>query len=212
MFIPLVKKQHGDHAYIDTYDEMLPFFLNGFLLLVMDRDHAIAGGLCIQESNTLLFRRLGVLNADAEYIKKGAQSALYYFIISFANRNDFRMVDLMWSRPFPADSIYKHKREWGAAVYPSSESESWVYFFILHHSDKIVEFFESNPTIIHTTDRLASITGWHGPVPLTPEDVKDLTDTYYSPGLTELFLLTDSPDRVIRMPFNTETEEINNRE
>jgi hypothetical protein len=191
---------------------MLPFFLKGFLLMVMNGDLAIAGGLCFQENNTLIFRRMGVLNAYDEYIKKGAQSAIYYFIIAFAKENDLRMVDLMWSRPFLADSIYKHKREWGAAVYPSSESESWVYFFILRHSAKIVEFFESNSTIIHTPDGLSGLTGWHGSPALTPEDVKYLTDTYYSPGLKELFLLTDSPDRVIRMPFNTSGERNNDHE
>ena len=194
MYLPLIEKQQADHAYIDTYEEMLPFFLKGFLLMVMENDHAIAGGLCFQEKNSIIFRRLGVLGADENYIKKGAQSAIYYFIISFAKETGFQLVDFMWSKPFLNDGIYKHKRDWGADVYSSSESECWIFFIITRHSENVVSFFENNPVIITSKDALSGLVGLRDGKKANRDQEVFLTKQFYAGGIKNLMVLT--PDSV----------------
>jgi len=73
--------------------------LKGFLLLVVEKDAAVAAGLSFIQDDRLIFGRLGVLDGDNAHVKKGAQSAVYYFTIQYAKEQGLRGVDLTTSHP-----------------------------------------------------------------------------------------------------------------
>ncbi len=200
MHVPHIQKRFGNLSELEPYDEMKDSFLKGLLLLTEEGDKTVAGGLCVIQDDTLLCRRTGVLNGDKEYLKRGASSARYYFALKYALAHGISKVDLMRSRPFLNDGVYKMKREWGAAVYPDDESGLWVFFFIPQYSQKVANFFEINPLIIHRGNRMYGLVGWSDEAPPSKKDEKHLSDKYYSPGLNGLILIQPHSENLIRFP------------
>lgn len=201
MYLPLIDKQFRNSSLIDSYQRMKGIFLNGFLLFVMEDSKAIAGGLCFIKDNVLYFEKIGVLDAGETYLKKGAQSAVYYFVIRHAKDLGLQKVDLTTSRSFLNDGVYRHKREWGAAAYPDDKSSYWMYFFNLGCSEKIFRFFERNPVIINTEEGLKGVVGIEREKELTIQDKRELSDRFYSPGLKSLLVMTPHSDKMIEIPF-----------
>jgi len=190
MFAPHIKKRYGELSHIDSYDDMKKFFLKGRLLFVTKGDAAVAGALCLVENGTLVFRRTGVLDGDETHIEGGAQTALYYFQLRYANERNLRAVDTMKSAPFLNDGVYKHKRDWGATVFPDDEAGNWVYFFTAGPAEKMASFFENNPTIVHSDTGLKGLIGVSNATDLSIASMNDLTHRYQSSGLHGFTILT----------------------
>jgi predicted N-acyltransferase len=198
MHVPHIQKRFGDLSELDPYDEMKDSFLKGLLLLIEEGDKSVAGGLCVIQNDTLFMRRGGVLHGNEEYLKRGASAAGYYFTLKYALAHGISKVDLLRSRPFLNDGVYRMKREWGATVYPNDESGSWVFFFVPQYSPKVANFFEINPLIVHKENRLYGLVGWGDEDPLSKKDEKQLNDKYYSPGLNGLILIQPHSENLTR--------------
>ena len=207
MFLPHIQKKYQELSHLDEYEEMKEHFSNGFLLFVMDGDKAVAGALCIVRNSTLIFRRTGVLEGNEDYIKKGAQLALYHFNILYAHEHGLQRVDTMKSRPFFTDGVYRTKREWGATVYPDDGSLNWVYYFNPRFSEKMVSCLENIPTIGWTKEGLKGIVGLNADVESMDAVNKDLMRKFYAPGLEGLLLLTPRSKKPIELPFKTDEKQ-----
>ncbi len=194
MYLPHIQKRYGRLAHIDTFQDMEKYFHDGFLLLVVSNEQAVAGALCIKKDDTLFFRRTGVLYGDESFKKISAQTALYHFAIFHAKDLGVSKVDTMKSRAFLNDGVYQTKREWGACVYSDDESETHVYYFIPRYNSKVASFFENNPAIIHARDGLSGVFGWNelASPPLEVEKKKELTKWFYAPGLNDLLLISQN--------------------
>jgi len=201
MFIPHIKKKHGDLG-IESYEEMKPYFLKGFVLLVSCEGETVSGALCVVKDKTLVFRRTGVLNGDEKYIKLGAQNALYLFMICYAKELGLDHLDTMNSLSVLNDGVYNAKREWGSTVYPDEESEYWIYFIIPKFTDKISQFFEVNPFIIHQKDGLCGLVGFNGDSCLVNGGAKELNKKYYAPGINNLLVLTPESEKAMKIPLS----------
>jgi hypothetical protein len=159
MHVPFVTRRFGESASTDTYDEMKQYFNKGFLLLVNQDGQAVIGALCIIERDKLIFRRTGVLDGDDCYVKGGAHASLYYCLIRVAKERGCRSLDVMNSRPFINDGVYKNKRRWGAVALPDEELKTSVYFFNVSRSRKVAQFFENDPIVIQAKAMLRCMTG-----------------------------------------------------
>jgi len=202
MYLPYINKKFSQiNLKLDLYKEMKKFFDIGFLVLIVHKNKDIAGALCIPEDRSLMFRRVGIMDADEQYNRLDAQMALYYFCIVIAREKGLSFMDTMISEPFLSDSIYQSKWMWGASVYHCNELSTTPYYFILNYSGKIVDFFQNNPAIIQTVQGLAGLIGWQGERDLTIANKKKLTKTYYAPGLDSMLLLTHDSDEAIEFRF-----------
>lgn len=201
MYVPHAIKQFGEQSYVETYEDVRSYFEKGFLLFVMENGNPISGGLCLVDDNILTFRRLGVTDGDKDYIFKGAQSSLYFFIIRYAHDKGLREVDFMKSRPFLNDGRYRHKQEWGASVNPDKESETNVYYFNAGGPENISAFYENNPLIVPVEGGMAGVIGWRGATVSSEESKKELEKLYYAPGLKGLRLVTPGSSRPIEFSF-----------
>ena len=94
-------------------------FEQGFLLLVLAGDQPVAGALSQRADNHPVFRRTGVLQGEEAHIRRGAQTALYYFQLRLALELGLDAVDAMNSFPFLDDGVFQHKADWGAVTLPS---------------------------------------------------------------------------------------------
>lgn len=185
-----IKKKYGDLSDIDSYEDMKTYFLKGFVLFVTKDDQPVAGALCLIQGSTLIYRRSGFLAEDEHQFKDNIQTILYYFVLLFAKNKNLANVDTMKSSSFLNDGVYRHKREWGAAVHQDDESDSWVYFFPQKHSAKVVDFFKHNPLIIFTDSGLCGLLGWDSEMEFSSDNYEDLIKKYYAPGIDRMMLLT----------------------
>jgi len=201
MFLPLIRGKYADLASIESFEEMKRFFLQGFLLLVSHGDKVVSGALCIVKGDRLCFRRSGVLDADEKYIKMGAQNALYLFNIMHAKSLGLKFVDAMMSDAMMNDGVYRAKLEWGATAYPDEESDSSVYYFIPRYSEKVVDFFELNPVIVHGTEN--RLTGIVGSPKIDEAAEKELCNQYKAPGIENLLVMTSGIGELRNIPLET---------
>lgn len=201
MYVPHAKRKFGALAAVDSISWQRKRFDGGFLLVLDQRDRPVAATLCSVNGDTFIYWRMGVL--DSDLIALRGQSALYFFMIKMAKEKGLKWVDLRGSLPFLNDGVYAHKRKWGSIVLPDSGPESWVYYRILRNSESVIRFFELNPIIILTENGLKGLVGWAGGQEISSEEKARLIQSYYSPGLHGLLLLT----RHSRTPVEVSFEE-----
>lgn len=202
LYLPHLLKQHGPYASIDGYEDMRSYFHKGFLMMVGMGDRTVSAQLCFVQESTLILRRMGVLEGEEDYVRKGAQSAVYYFMLQYARDNGLKRIDFMNSRPFFKDGVYIHKLRWGACLHPADESESWVHFLIPRLSPKIALFFQDNPVIIHTPQGFGALVGRSGTEEISPEEERGLKKQYRAPGLSHLLLLTPDREAIRTFPLS----------
>lgn len=207
MFLPHIRSRHGDAARLETYEEMKRYFLRGFLLFVLLEGRAVSGGLCHTEGDTLIFRRIGVLDGSNAYLKIGAQSAVYSSVIGYAKENGIRRVDFMQSRPFLNDGVYYHKNEWGAGLQREESGDACVLFLIPAFSRKIVHIFESNPMIVFNGGELSVLIGWTKAEDPSANEIAQIRARHRSPGLDSFLLLSGGTKPSVRRLRSS--EEIN---
>lgn len=197
MFVPHITRRYGEQASIDAHGEMLKFFRRGLLLFVTKGGTDVAGALSLVEGNVLRFRRTGVLDGDESLVDGGAQTALYYFQLKYANENGLRAVDTMLSAPFLNDGVFRHKREWGAAVSPDDEADAWVYLFKASPSPELARLFQHNPTIVYTDAGLEGVVGTDDTALAPGPQADALVRPYRMAGLNRFVVIT--PERALKI-------------
>ncbi len=202
MYLPHTQKQFGIFSHISSHEYLKGIFSKGFLLLVTEEGRTVSGSICLIEDNALIFRDMGVFRSREAPLKRDSQSALYFFMIVFAKKQGLHEVNFMKSRSFFSDGVYRTKREWGSAVYPDNEAESWVYYFIPRYTEGVVSFFENNPAIVHTENGLKGVVGISGPPGSFSETEKKLLKQFYAPGLDGLLLLSPRRSKIIELAFD----------
>ena len=201
MYLPHAKKQFGTLSRINSYEYLKKIFDGGFLILVTEDGSPVAGSLCAIRDAALIFSDMGVCYHTHRLPKRDDQSALYYFMIRCAKERGLRSVNFMKSRPFFNDGVYRHKREWGAAVRPDDDSKPWIYFFIPRYTEGAVSFFESNPAIVYTEDGLKGVVGVSGSTDISPDARKKLLKQFHAPGLESLLLLSQHSPAPVEVSF-----------
>jgi hypothetical protein len=189
MFVPHIRRRYGELSIIEPYEKIKPFFEKGMLLFVRKNGVDVAGALSLIQNETLVFRRTGVLDGDESHVEAGAQTALYYYQIKYANENGLRAVDAMMSHPFLNDGVFRHKKEWGATVLSDDESYTWVYLFHLGPSAKLAKFYEDNPMVISTVKGLQGLVGLSGKDNSTQDVLKVFSKRYACKGLEGFVLI-----------------------
>jgi Acetyltransferase (GNAT) domain len=198
MFLPHVRKQYGDRAYVDAYDEIKPWFDRGLVILVEQAGKAVAGGLCAVEGDTLVFYRTGVFEGDYELVKKGAQAAIYYFMLSYAKEQKLKRVNFLMSHAFVHNGVYKHKAGWGAESSPDEKAVQSLLYFLPEGNAKTVFFLEKNPIIVAGEDgTLDVVTGWSGNAENFAAAKGEILRTCAAPGIRRLIVRTGSGTEII---------------
>jgi hypothetical protein len=96
---------------------------SGFLLKVFDGKQWISGAVCGVQGNSVTTLAFGLIPDYEYHLRRGALTAVYYFIFKWAEKNAVRTVDLLRSRPYTEDGVYEHKRRWGGRP----EKDAWPH-------------------------------------------------------------------------------------
>lgn len=201
MFVPHIRKQYGNRAYVDSYEELRQWFERGFLILVEEQSSPVAGGLCAIEGDTLVFYRTGVLEGNYEYVKRGAQAAIYYFMLRHAKQNGLKKVNFLMSHAFVNDGVYKHKAGWGAGVATDEKASHCLLYFLPPGNLEAIAFLENNPVLVSNDEgSLDVLTGWTG----SPDDLRTMREgkmkAWGAPGLKRLLIRTSRGTEVVEFP------------
>jgi hypothetical protein len=86
-----------------------------------------------------------VINADQQLLAEGAQSALYYAVIHWANQHNYEAVDFEATEPYLKKGILQYKRKWGVEARVKSDLRVWVGIHRL--TPAVVQFLKDNPCI-----------------------------------------------------------------
>jgi GNAT acetyltransferase-like protein len=201
MFLPHIRKQYGSRAYLDDYGEFRRYFEKGFLILVEERGRPIAGGLCAIEGDTLVYYRAGVLRGSDEYVKKGAQAAIYYSMLLYARENRLAKVNFIMSHAFINDGVYRHKAGWGAGVSPDDKSPDSLLYFVPQGNLAGIAFFQNNPALVlNDQGSLDVLTGWTGNGEELPAIRQRILHAWAVPGLRSLQILTREGKEIAFFP------------
>lgn len=196
MFLLHVRKQYGDRAYVDPYGEIRPWFDRGLLILVEEGGKPAAGGLCAIEGDALIFYRTGVLEGDYELVKKGAQAAIYYFMLQYAKEQKLARVNFLMSHAFVYNGVYKHKAGWGATTSPDDKATQCLLYFFSAGNAKTISFLEKNPIIVAGENgSLDVVTGWSGAAASFPKD--DILRACAAPGIRRVLVHTSAGAEVL---------------
>lgn len=196
MYIPHVRKRHGDFAQIDPYEEIRGYFNMGMLMFATKDGVDLGGNLCNVEDGILYLRRVGVLDGDESLIESGLQAAIYHFAIKYANENHLKAADAMMSLPFLNDGVYNTKKEWGAAVSPSDDYHTWVYFIHKGPQEKLAHFYARNPFVTIVGDGMKGIVG--KPEGVLDSEFEETLNRYRSRGLNGFIVYT--PNETLELP------------
>lgn len=185
---PLIRK-FGDAVIVDTYEEMKQIFEKGVLILVHYKGEPISGVLCYENQGVFTAYRSGLLDGEQSYLKMGAMSAWYYFLLEYAIQQGFQEVNFMQSLPILNDGVYLHKQHWGAKTVPFEGAQSKVYLFNRSSSEILARVIETIPLIVHTGNGLEGVVSIPDEQVLTPEFEKKISQQYSAPGLVGLHML-----------------------
>jgi hypothetical protein len=154
MHIPYVSSRHGEAAFRIEYDKLKKNFDNGELLQVADGTRVVAAVLIDYKFMRTMPRmtRLGVLNGDLTYVKKGAINALYFYTMQYLKEGGHKQVSLGSTRPFLNDGILRYKLNWGARIVCDSRH---AFLLALFSQNKCLKsYLLQNPFIVNDRKKL----------------------------------------------------------
>lgn len=126
---PYVRMRYGEDAYPRSLAELRAAVRQGFLLKVFAGSDWVAGAVFRvwgKEVSTLAF---AASPGDAQRLRQGVLSSVYYFLFRWAMENGMETVDLLRSRPHTGDGVYEHKRRWGARAVLDSWPHTGLWLF-----------------------------------------------------------------------------------
>jgi hypothetical protein len=161
------------------------------LILVKNNDKYVSGGLIYIENDIARFPCMGILDGNAEYIEKGAATALKYFQIIWAKKERINRLDFGHTRAFLNDGLFRFKRKWGMHLEESNNIFGIFGMKIVDKKSGIQEFLTNNPFIYFKKNKLEAIVYIKKNHPITQNEIKKFSKKYFTKGLYQLIFISN---------------------
>jgi len=192
MYVPFVRKRHGQQAVIRNFYWMRRAFRHGGLLWVQQDGHRIAGQLFRRQGNAIQLLGIGTANGEWKHVKEGAICATDLYIVKYAKKLGFKLIDFGGSRPSLNDGVLRYKRKWGMYLY--DKTDNWYNYLIYWNrfDESVTSFFFHNPLIFREHGRLSAIALVNSDEPSTQTDAERTHRIMWIPGLSRLYTVAAS--------------------
>jgi hypothetical protein len=100
---------------------------------------------------------MGVRNANAEYLRRGALAALYFFVALWAKREGYGEVDFGQTDPFLDDGVVRHKTQWGMRLVSSARAYRSFYLGLFRVGPDLRKLFAGTALIRDDCGRLRGL-------------------------------------------------------
>jgi len=192
MFLPYILERHDEettNCYL-RYIKMILQRNTVKLLLVQDKDTYISGGLIDVKKDKEILPSMGILDANNEYLKKYASSALFYFHILSAKKRGINSINYGDTRTFLNDGNFQFKRKWGMGTILSRFRYEIIGLKILKNTAAVSTFLENNPFTFMENSKLKVSIYSNTKQPTTLKEIQHFCRSYYTPGITELLIMS----------------------
>jgi hypothetical protein len=126
---PHIEGRFGESAHLRTVSEVRSAVRRGFVLQVLEGGEWLAAAACRLQRRRVIALAFGVREASEDALRRGALSAVYYFLLEWARDRALSRVDLLRSRPHAADGVFEHKRRFGAEAVPDLWPHTAIWVF-----------------------------------------------------------------------------------
>jgi hypothetical protein len=129
MYRPYIHERHGVRAPLADYDPLHCQFEKSGLILVRCAQEPVCGMLCRVVGDTCEADQMGVFEGQFDLVRKGANVALWWFMMDWARCNGLRCFDFGASRAQTANGTFNFKRQWGTRVASQHDIHTeWVFY------------------------------------------------------------------------------------
>ena len=192
MYIPYISKRYSQLAYLRNFHLLRSLFSAGAILFVTYNGEYIAGNILAFRDGTLRSSCVGILDGDEGYLKKGVISALNYFILEWAARQNFKMVDFGLSMAFLNDGVFLYKKNWGMTVKKHEYTTTFWGLKVCRFNEGVCNFLENNPFVFDNNGELEGLVFIKNESPVGMSEIRQVYKTFWTDGLSKLNLLSSS--------------------
>lgn len=195
MHVPYISKAYGSLAMIMSYDKMKSLEQKSELLLVKHNGQYLAGQILVYENNRVRCWSIGVRDGNYDYVKMGAQAALYFYEIDYLSNKGYAAMNVGASRPFLQDGVLRFKNKWGMTV--TGSSKEGLLLKPLRRSAGTMSFLQNNPFIHIFQDSCAGVAFASNNQRHNDDFYLDLYAKHWQPGLSIFHIYADKiPDHM----------------
>jgi hypothetical protein len=183
MYVPNTLDRHGHSAEIVGFAEFERFFKEGGLLFAKLNGNFVSGAIFVQHGNELYIPALNTNQLD-EGLKMETNFAARYFLILWAKKQGYKIMDFGSSKPFLKDGNFRYKKQWGMKIKPINERDSRILAVkMCNFEEGTRDFLVDNPFIFAEAEKLKSLS-------LCISDGEDLSEISHIPGLSGSVVLS----------------------
>ena len=207
MYLPYILKRHRESAKPSTFDGLRKCLRNGGLLFVKLDGKYVSGLFYYMYKNQMHNICSGAYEGRDEYYAKGAVQAARYFLIHWSRQQGYKEIDHGHSDPFMKDGIFTYKKGWGMKVKLNDDIiRSPVYALKpCNFGNAVREFLADNPFIFTDFKSLRGLVFLNSRSP-TEGKLKNLYRLYYTPGLSDLVVISYSTNNASGSVFKVTPE------
>lgn len=188
MYLPTMDKRHGELSSPMSIAKAYRYFQHGWLFRVERDNDWVSGLICYRRQNVVIAQIMGVRDADAQLIREGAASTLYYTAVHWANQHGYEAVNFLGTEPFLEAGQFRYKRKWGVTVSIPPQLHRRVWLKVRRVTPAVSTFLQENPCIV-IDDRRKELYGL-----IVMDDLHSVTtdtkerweERYATPGLSHL--------------------------
>jgi hypothetical protein len=189
MYVPLIRRRHGDLAYVRSFYQLRRFFDRGGILWLDYRGERIAGALFHRSGTVFRSVAHGTASGGWPPVIPGTKDVLNYFQAQHARSIGCARIDAGGSRPSLHDGVLRYKRKWGMNV--AEKPDSHHDWFVQWHSEneKVTSFLSRSSLIFRDHGGLSAIAAIDREDPALEADARRAHHLLWMPGLQRLYLV-----------------------
>ncbi|MDP2653355.1 MAG: hypothetical protein Q8Q08_04915 [Candidatus Omnitrophota bacterium] len=153
MYVPYIRDRYADDAGINAYELFLKKMPVSEMLFIKKDGKTIAGAMAVFKDGKAFLRKLGVVEANPEYVRSGAIGAIYYFLTQELKTRGYNMMDVGGCRPFLNDGLTRYKLSLGARLSKDNSRHSTVRFLVLGNAAGVRSFLTRNPFLFKNRNK-----------------------------------------------------------
>jgi len=182
---PFIKSRHKELALpeMTDYQEMKRIFKKGILLLIK-KDGKYHAGIVITYNKKSAYPLYVGIDIKSKYYRKGLSSALFYYMIIWANNNCFKKIRFGDTPSFLNGGEFQFKRKWGLCVGLSKGRVDILGLKVVNHnSNGVLDFLLHNPFLIFNKGKLKAFI--LVPYKPTAEELNQIQRNFFTPGISK---------------------------
>lgn len=188
MYLPFVKKRHGEFAVIHNLHQLRRKFRRGGLIWLRRGDHRIAAALFEQQGDVFRGVALGTAGGDLTLMKQGALAALYIFEIKCAEEGRCASIDFGGTPPILNDGLLRFKRKWGVQLVDEHQTPYDYLVRWERPNEQVLHFLADTPLILRNLGHLAGLTALRLTGVAPADQASMMHRSFWMAGLRRLFV------------------------